>query len=171
MDYIQKWKDKELEGYKVALENWKKHLEELNEEEKAAKEEYEAAKNKYREEHDELPAVEKGKYLDADLEEVYAKYVRAKDKYFDYLWNANRFFYEHGRSRDFEERCKKEIDKHFNQLQAKVEKKIGKIIKIESFGGDDYAFEGENGTCMVEVIWAGGYNIQRLHTRWIVKNI
>lgn len=65
---------------------------------------------------------------------------------------------------------KKDIDKHFETLQAKVEKKIGKIQLIYHIGGDDYRFEGENGNCSVRVILAGGYNIQRLHTRWIVMN-
>lgn len=64
------------------------------------------------------------------------------------------------------------IDKHFETLQAKVEKKIGKIIKIESLGGSDYSFIGELDKCNVEVILAGGYNVQRLHTRWIItKNL
>lgn len=66
---------------------------------------------------------------------------------------------------------KKLIDKHFETLQAKVENKIGEIIKIESLGGDNYRFEGSLGYCNVEVILAGGYNIQRLHTRWIIKNV
>ena len=61
------------------------------------------------------------------------------------------------------------IDKHFDTLQAKVEKKIGKIVEIESLGGWDYMFIGTEGQCKVEVILAGGYNIQRLHTRWIIK--
>lgn len=72
-----------------------------------------------------------------------------------------------------EEKCyelvKKMVDKHFETLQKKVEKKIGEIIKIESLGGYDYEFVGKEGTCKVEVILAGGYNIQRLHTRWIIK--
>ena len=70
---------------------------------------------------------------------------------------------------DIEARFKKDIDKHFDTLQAKVEKKIGKILEISHLGGDDYRFKGELGECKVEVILAGGYNIQRLHTRWIIK--
>lgn len=71
-----------------------------------------------------------------------------------------------------EEVLKKLIDKHFESLQNKVEKKIGKIIKIEKVNGNIYSFIGENDNCNVEVILAGGYNIQRLHTRWIItKNI
>lgn len=67
------------------------------------------------------------------------------------------------------ERVKKDVQAHYKALQNKVEKKIGKIIKIEKLGGFDYSFEGELGNCTVEVILAGGYNIQRRHTRWIIK--
>lgn len=64
----------------------------------------------------------------------------------------------------------KAVDRHFNELQSKVEKKIGKITNIYHAGGNDYQFKGTDGSCAVEVIQAGGYNIQRLHTRWIVRN-
>ena len=72
--------------------------------------------------------------------------------------------------KEITEMLKKDIDKHFDKLQAKVENKIGKIELIYHIGGDDYRFEGENGSCSVRVILAGGYNIQRLHTRWVVMN-
>lgn len=62
------------------------------------------------------------------------------------------------------------VDKHFDTLQNKVEKKIGKITSIYHRGDDDYEFTGTDGKCAVEVILAGGYNIQKLHTRWIVRN-
>ena len=65
-----------------------------------------------------------------------------------------------------------DVNKHFETLQAKVEKKIGNIIKIERVNGNIYSFVGELDSCYIEVILAGGYNIQRLHTRWIItKNI
>lgn len=67
------------------------------------------------------------------------------------------------------EKVTKDVQNHFKALQAKVEKKIGKIINIESLGGWDYRFIGELDNCTVEVILAGGYNIQRLHTRWIIS--
>lgn len=68
------------------------------------------------------------------------------------------------------EAIKKDIENHYKKLQAKVEKKIGKILEIsETTNGYNYRMKGENGSCEVEVILAGGYNIQRLHTRWIIK--
>jgi len=70
------------------------------------------------------------------------------------------------------EKMEKDVRKHFDTLQAKVEAKIGKIIKIMQVNGNIYSFEGETDNCNVEVILAGGYNVQRLHTRWIItKNI
>lgn len=68
-----------------------------------------------------------------------------------------------------EEQLKKDLDYHYEILQNKVEKKIGKIIEVMALGGLDYRFKGENGECSIEVILAGGYNIQKLHTRWIIK--
>lgn len=64
---------------------------------------------------------------------------------------------------------RKMIDARFKTLQAKVEKKIGTILEIDHIGGDDYRFKGELGYCSVEVIGAGGYNVQCWHTRWIIK--
>lgn len=64
------------------------------------------------------------------------------------------------------------VEKHFETLQARVEKKIGKIIEIWNVNGNTYGFKGELDDCFIEVILAGGYNIQRLHTRWVItKNI
>jgi hypothetical protein len=66
------------------------------------------------------------------------------------------------------EKLQKDIDAHYKTLQAKVEKKIGKIKQILRLGGYDYRFIGEQGECGVQVIIAGGYNIQRKHTRWVI---
>lgn len=80
-----------------------------------------------------------------------------------YMYNRNK--------QEFEEDAKKEIDSHFKKLQQKVESIIGNITMIKPIGenGYDYLFVGTNGRCEVKVILAGGYNIQRLHTRWIIN--
>lgn len=169
-EYVKEWKAQELKGYKTALSNWKGKLEELEEEVKNLKEAKKSMVKDYIDENGKQPELVDGKYTDPDLSKISKDVRNAESNYTSYRYSANRFFAEYGFSADFEERCKKEIDRHFKELQNKVEKKIGKIIKIQSLGGDDYAFEGEKDKCVVEVIWAGGYNIQRLHTRWIVKN-
>lgn len=97
------------------------------------------------------------------LVDEYQDYIE-KYKYYHQLWSM--YGYEGAK-----ERIKKDVEAHYKTLQTKVEKKIGKIIKIEKLGGFDYNFEGELGKCAVEVILAGGYNIQRRHTRWIIRNV
>ena len=90
--------------------------------------------------------------------------------YFKY---SNKTFYAYTQIGNQEEENIKrviriQVEKHFEALQEKVEKVIGKIIEIESFG-NYYKFIGENGNCNVDVILAGGYNVQKLHTRWLIK--
>lgn len=174
-EYIKEWKQKELEGFIKARDYYNQHCKELEEAEQEAENEYKVARQKYVDEHNgEAPQTKRTyngiEILDPELNKIYQNKESKKYDYIKFAYNENQFYHEYGNSNDFEERCMKIINKHFQELQAKVQKKIGKIIKITDFGGDDYGFEGENGRCMVEVIWAGGYNIQRLHTRWIVKN-
>lgn len=71
-----------------------------------------------------------------------------------------------------DESLRKGIVRHYDDLQAKVEKKIGKIKYITKTGNNGYDYRMENAkgeSVSVEVIGAGGYNIQRYHTRWIIK--
>ena len=161
---VKEWKEKELEGYKEALIQYRKTRDELNLKHEQCKLELDEAKKK-----SSNLEYKNGHYIDENLEKLYQIKENAKYEYLDFTYNKNKFFYENGYKKDFEERCKKQIDKHFDTLQAKVEKKIGKILEISHLGGDDYRFKGELGECKVEVILAGGYNIQRLHTRWIIK--
>lgn len=87
-------------------------------------------------------------------------------QYWEY-YNNNKYYFL-VQSRNGIETIKKDIEKHYETLQNKVQKKIGQIKEIKKLGGYDYRFIGELGECGVEVILAGGYNIQRLHTRWII---
>lgn len=65
-----------------------------------------------------------------------------------------------------------ETFKIIKNLQNKVNKHCGKLknfdIHFNSEGICGIA-EGENGTCTIASILAGGYNIQRLHIRCLVK--
>ena len=92
-------------------------------------------------------------------------------------YDAHRAFqYEHrgmeNLSQLSNERLEKQVKKHYEDLQAKVENKIGKIKYITKTGNNGYDYRMENAkgeSVSVEVIGAGGYNVQRYHTRWIIK--
>lgn len=135
MNYINEWKEKELDNYIKQFNKEMKHIEELT--------------NKCKEHNWKLNTLEEYKQIPM----IYKQFRFNKDK--------NQFI----------ELAKKEIDSHFKNLQQKVGKVIGNIIKIEPTSGNgyDFIFVGENGDCEIEVILAGGYNIQKLHTRWIIK--
>ena len=86
-------------------------------------------------------------------------------------WNYWLNYRQYG-SKVAKEKMEKDVRNHFQKLQDKVVNKIGKILEICEVNGNIYSFIGEEGKCNVEVILAGGYNIQRLHTRWIItKNL
>lgn len=65
------------------------------------------------------------------------------------------------------------INDHFEALKDKVEAKIGTITNIKNIGGaNDYDITGSSGdTVRIQVVMAGGYNKQRLHTRWVMNKV
>ena len=65
------------------------------------------------------------------------------------------------------------VDSHFEALKSKVESTIGEITHISRAGGaNDYDLIGKSGEAVrIQVVMAGGYNKQRLHTRWIMNHL
>lgn len=82
--------------------------------------------------------------------------------------------------RDWEARLDKYLDKEVErkkkQLINRIEKKVGKItdadlLNIGIDGGLEGLIIGEKGKVFIETVYAGGYNIQRLHYRTLIKLI
>ncbi len=70
----------------------------------------------------------------------------------------------------------KEVDKKRENLFKSIDKKVGMIkqvqfIKIGSDGELNGTFVGETGKVNVNTIYAGGYNVQCLHFRFLIKVI
>lgn len=62
------------------------------------------------------------------------------------------------------------------KLIARVNKAVGKIVKALNLnvgvnGELNGYIQGENGTCKIDSIYAGGYHIQCLHYRVLVKKV
>lgn len=72
---------------------------------------------------------------------------------------------------------KDEKDRKYKDLIQRVTKVVGKItdasmLKIGNQNGEiNGRIKGENGTCIVETISAGGYNIQCFHYRVLINKI
>ena len=70
------------------------------------------------------------------------------------------------------ERAHKDAEKHRKWIENKVKKVIEEVAEIEKLPGDGWVLKGTNGRKVH--MWfaqAGGYNIQRLHTRCYVKEM
>lgn len=178
-EWIKKWKEEEFQEYVKINEKFWNRFNELSQTAKEAKQAFDEAYVKYRQEHNfQNPEVESRNgrydynYKDPEIQKLNLAALEAK-RNLNELIQYNMFFYENGHKSNWEERFRKAINDHFKKLQAKVEGKIGEIVKIFPLdnSGENYHFEGTKGDCNVEVILAGGYNIQRLHTRWIIKEV
>lgn len=76
--------------------------------------------------------------------------------------------------KDTDKLAEKEIDNYVASLIKKVESRYGEIKDVTDYKYSNVArviFNCENGSCYLEMITAGGYNIQRLHNRLLIKDV
>lgn len=111
-----------------------------------------------------------------DYDEYKRRIRTLKDKYNQIIIDLS-----HGYSdKDREERLLKIIEREAaakeKTLIARVNKEVGSIVKALSLnvgvnGELNGTIKGENGTCKIKTIYAGGYNIQCLHYRVLVHKV
>lgn len=139
------------------VENWKTNAI------KWAKE----SKIKYRNYKSELSASRKIEKID-----IY-KYFAILDRWCmeNGITNQLRKFYDDGY--DLDEVYAREAERKYNQFIAKIEKKVGEVeeanLVIGIDGNINGFVQGDKGKALVETILAGGYNIQCLHYRILIK--
>lgn len=145
-EFIDQWKLRAINYYKQAIEDYKKEYKEL-------KEKYSQSNDDYKKEKRQL--LEKYNQIVVNLSYGYSP-------------------------KDREERLLKIIEREGTAkektLIARVNKEVGTIIKALSLkvgvnGELNGTIKGENGTCKIETIYAGGYNIQCLHYRVLVHMV
>lgn len=87
------------------------------------------------------------------------------------ITNQLRNFYDDGY--DLEEVYEREAERKYKQFVAKIEKKVGEVeeanLVIGIDGNINGLVKGTKGKALVETILAGGYNIQCLHYRILIK--
>lgn len=132
---------------------------------------------------------EEEKYKGRYSEEINLLYKEANQKIKDFQVknqiSANEFQNINDLTLNYPEESKKaiweKIRKRVNKeakmkalkLQYQVEKKAGKVLNVDlyinSIGELNGTVQGEKATVNLTTILAGGYNIQRLHVRTIVR--
>ena len=144
-EFINQWKVRAINYYKEALDNYKEEKKQLIN--------YGVGSDEYK--RKKLELIEKyGKWIMGDLA------LRSpKDAHEQIVKTIER---------DGEAKEK--------MLIKRVNKEVGSIVKAISLsvgvnGELNGYIKGENGTCRIETIYAGGYNIQCLHYRVLVHKV
>lgn len=158
----------ELEEKKQNLKNWQGKLEQLNAENKKLNELPEQLKAMQKQiaeeiEEDTRQFIEKMK---KDSKEMEYKEFRKRYKY------SVELKYYYMKDDEIKKEAAHEAKEYVLDLIHRAEKKVGQITKwnvhidIRALNG---WVEGTKGKAVIETIFAGGYNIQCLHTRVLVK--
>lgn len=142
-NFICKWKLKALNYYRQAIEDYSKRYDEICKNYKYWSEDFKSEIIKLHGEYNQIVKELSYGYSDKDREERLQKII----------------------NREAEAKEKK--------LIARVNKEVGSIVKaldlkIGVNGELNGTIQGENGTCRIETIYAGGYNVQCLHYRVLV---
>lgn len=145
-EFINQWKVKAINYYHQAIEDYKKEYKELNEKYSYSNDDYKKEKRQLLEKYNQIVINLSSGYSPKDREERLLKIIEreaaAKEK----------------------------------TLIARVNKEVGLIVKalrlnVGLNGELNGTIKGESGTCKIETIYAGGYNVQCLHYRVLVHKI
>lgn len=145
-EFINQWKVRAINYYHQAIEDYKKEYKELNEKYSYSNDDYKKEKRQLLEKYNQIVINLSSGYSPKDREERLLKIIEK------------------------EAVAKEKI------LIARVNKEVGLIVKalrlnVGLNGELNGTIKGENGTCKIETIYAGGYNIQCLHYRVLVHKI
>lgn len=119
-------------------------------------------------------------YIRDSGEENYNKELRRlkliESEYLENGWVRKMYDSKHYSSKSFEEIVDKYMEDRYTELVDKVTKYVGEItdvnyLEIGNDGSLNGKIIGSEGKCKIETIVAGGYNIQCLHYRVIIKSI
>lgn len=147
-EFINQWKERARQYIPQAIEEYRKRKEEID--------------NTF----DFYTQWEERKAKQRELSEEYPQYIRE----FAYGYSQKHREEKIEKLIELESKAKEE------KLIARVNKAVGTIVKAidlkVGFNGElNGLIEGENGICNIETIYAGGYNIQCLHYRVLVKKV
>ncbi len=143
-EFIAQWKVKAIDYYHQSIEECKKERKEI--------------------------------YEEIDSEKRIEKMREFKEKYTQIVRDLSYGYAQE----DMEERLLKIINRDAETKEqliiARVNKCVGKIeeslnLYVGVNGELNGKIKGENGICKIETIYAGGYNIQCLHYRVLVKKL
>lgn len=145
-EFISQWKVRAINYYHQAIEDYKKEYKELNEKYSHSNDDYKKEKKQLLEKYNQIVINLSSGYSPKDREERLLKIIE------------------------------KEAATKEKTLIDRVNKEVGSIVKALTLnvglnGELNGTIKGEKGTCKIETIYAGGYNVQCLHYRVLVYKI
>lgn len=95
-------------------------------------------------------------------------------EYYFYNYESKALYSLLESRKDLAKEANKEVDRYVKTLLDRIETRYGKVLNVKDTNlsnVETVSFECENGDVYLEKILAGGYNIQRLHNRILLKEV
>lgn len=185
-EFIEQWKERAIQFYFEELDNYNEIFKERNEigrelrrlekinndlwKQVESEEDYDKLSKEIEKNNFELNEVEKQYKIANEIARKKAKEIELSSFVKDALCygkeSKNRII----------KLVEREAVAKEKMLIARVNKAVGIILEAKALyvgvnGELNGYIKGENGTCKIETIYAGGYNIQCLHYRVLVKKV